>query len=74
MVTVPFRSSRASTKNSPGVVDTRGRSRNASRSEASKRGRVSLGVFYAENEVPQPQLDLALGLPNVKPPVNPSVT
>ena len=29
---------------------------------------------YAENDVPQPQLDLALGLTKVKPPVSPSVT
>lgn len=29
---------------------------------------------YAENDVPQPQLDLALGFTNVKPPVSPCVT
>ena len=29
---------------------------------------------YAENDVPQPQLDLALGLTNVKPPVSPCCT
>lgn len=29
---------------------------------------------YAEKDVPQPQLDFALGLTKVKPPVRPSVT
>ena len=31
-------------------------------------------VPYAENDVPQPQLDFALGLLKVNPPVSPSVT
>ena len=32
------------------------------------------GPGYAENDVPHPQLDFALGLTNVKPPVSPCWT
>ncbi len=53
----------------PGPVRVLFRCWPASRPTVAKRARP-----YAENDVPQPQLDLALGLTKVKPPVSPSVT